>query len=159
MNKFFQSFKDNYKIILSAIAFTTLVTVGMHNRKQALVNGVPTKPDFMYDATGDGVLDGFYMRQTNSLALGILSPTGGHLEFIDGTQLEKTVDGSYKRHANLLRINGSAFVPKASYKLPLTLLVGEFDGKKGVDAKVVETSPDLGVNYTTNLNNLRIPHW
>lgn len=157
MNNFFQSIVDNYKLVLGGAAILTILGVGMNNGKLALVNGVPTTPDFLYDANNDGKLDAFYLQRTHGILQGTY-PEGGHVLFLDGKQLEKTEVG-YERHANPLRIPGGSFCPAANYKLPLTLLVGEFDGKKGIDLRIVEMSPDFGVNYTTEINNVSIPRW
>jgi len=157
LNPMYKSFKDHYKLIIGTAAVIIASGIGMNNGKLALENGVQTKPDFMYDATGDGRLDGFYLRRTPIVLQGIY-PEGGSIYFLDGKQLEKTSEG-YKAHANPRRINGSNFSPKAGFRLPLSLIVGEFDGKEGIDAKITEKSSDFGVNYTTELNNLKIPKW
>jgi len=156
MNKFFQTIKNNYKVISAAIIITAF-SIKMYNNKMDLVKGIPTKPDFMYDANNDGKLDGFYLQRTHGILQGTY-PEGGSIYFLDGKQLEKTSEG-YEKHANPRRINGSGFSPQTGFKLPLSLIVGEFDDKEGIDAKIVEESPDFGVNYTTELNNLRIPKW
>jgi hypothetical protein len=157
MNKLIKSFKDNYELILVNAVFITGLCVALNNDKLDLVNGVPTTPDVVYDANNDGKLDAFYLQRTHGILQGTY-PEGGSILFLDGNQLEKTVDG-YKMHAKPRFITGSSFIPHAGYKLPLSLIVGEFDGKKGIDARVIEYSSLVDVSHTTELNNLKLPYW
>ena len=151
----FQTIKNNYKIILTGLTVVAAVAYGINNNRLALIDGVPVTPDCMYDANDDGKKDAFFIERT-SVTVNGLNPSSKYLVFIDGNQLEKTVDG-YVTHAAPKRIVGTEFFPKTEYEM--TLSVGEFDEAEGIDAVISENFPDFGVDVSTELTNLKIPKW